>query len=124
MNNLVIFPMLIPVIAGLIMIVFRHQIKFQKVLSIVSVLAIAGVTGVLIQQVNVEGIQTIYLGGWEPPFGIVFVGDMFALILVLTSAIVAIACLFYAFSSIGKSVKPFTFMHLYNFYLQVSLDHS
>lgn len=117
MNNLVIFPMLIPVIAGLIMIVFRHQITFQRVLSIVSTLAIAGVTVVLIQQVKAQGIQTIHLGGWEPPFGIVFVGDMFALILVLTSAVVAIACLFYAFSSIGRKRETFYFYAFVQFLL-------
>ncbi|MDQ0207811.1 Na+/H+ antiporter subunit D [Alkalicoccobacillus murimartini] len=109
MNNLVIFPMLIPVVAGLIMIVFRHQITFQRVLSIISSIGIAGVTGALIHQVSNHGIQTIHLGGWEPPFGIVFVGDMFALILVFTTALVSIACLFYAFSSIGSKRESFYF---------------
>ncbi|TSB45474.1 Na+/H+ antiporter subunit D [Alkalicoccobacillus porphyridii] len=117
MNNLVIFPMLIPVVAGLVMVVFRHKITLQRILSIISAVGIAVVTAILIHQVSTQGIQTIHLGGWVPPFGIVFVGDMFALILVFTTAIVAIACLFYAFSSISHKRESYYFYAFVQFLL-------
>ncbi|MFK3939583.1 Na+/H+ antiporter subunit D [Alkalihalobacillus sp. NPDC078783] len=109
MNNLVIFPMMIPVVAGLIMVICRNQIKLHKGLSILSILAVLVITGILMNEVSANGIVTIAIGGWEPPFGIVFVADMFSLLLVCTTAVVAIAVLFYAFATIGSEDERFYF---------------
>ncbi|WP_078382200.1 Na+/H+ antiporter subunit D [Sutcliffiella halmapala] len=114
MNNLVILPIIIPFIAGMTMVIFRKNIIFQRWLSILSILAIGLVSVVLINQVRTEGIQTLQVGGWQAPFGIVLVADMFAVLLIVTSFVVSIACLVYAFYSIGKERESYYF---YPFYL-------
>ena len=48
-------------------------------------------------------------GGWEPPFGILFVADSFAMLLVLTASIVTAICLIYAFSTIGEDHEKMFF---------------
>src|SRR5690606_3139054 len=54
-------------------------------------------------------------GGWEPPFGILFVADSFSVILVLTASIVASACILYASFSIDKSYEQKYFYSFVNF---------
>jgi multicomponent Na+:H+ antiporter subunit D len=102
MNNVVILPILIPLITGMILVIFRKNIPFQRLLSILAILAMGVVAVFLMVQVRTEGIQTLQLGGWKAPFGISMVADMFSALLLLATSIVAFCCLFYAFRSIGK----------------------
>ncbi|QQK79124.1 Na+/H+ antiporter subunit D [Salicibibacter cibi] len=114
MNNLVILPLLIPLLTGVLLIFFRKQIRVQRYVTTVSLLLLMAVTIVLIHQVSVEGIQTLNLGGWEPPYGIVLVADMFALLLVLATAIVTFCCVLYGFRTIGEEREKhylYTFIH-------------
>ena len=109
-NNIIVLPIIIPIIAGMVMFNFRNKIKLHRFLSIAAILSIGFVSVVLMEQVKAEGIQTLYLGGWEAPFGITLVADMFALLLVLVTAIVYLCCIYYAFSSIGPEEKNITFI--------------
>jgi multicomponent Na+:H+ antiporter subunit D len=99
MNNLIILPIIIPIIAGMIMVIFRYGVKLHRYLSIAATAIIAIVSIFLAEQVKASCIQTLQLGGWEAPFGITLVADMFALLLVFVTAIVTLCCLYYAFSS-------------------------
>ena len=112
MNNLIILPIIIPLIAGMIMIVFRKNIMFQKIASVLALVLTAIVALFLVKQIDVEGIQTIQLGGWEAPFGVSLVADMFAVLLVVTACIVALCCLLFAFKTIGKEREEHYFYPL------------
>ncbi|NMA70265.1 MAG: Na+/H+ antiporter subunit D, partial [Desulfitobacterium sp.] len=101
MNNLVVLPLVLPVIAGMIMVVFRKFVYFHRALSLFTMGLIGFICILLIGQIQEQGIQTLHMGGWVAPFGISFVADMFSTLLVLVTAIVAFCCLYYAFSSIG-----------------------
>jgi multicomponent Na+:H+ antiporter subunit D len=101
MNNLVILPIVIPFIAGALLIFFYNRIKIQRMISLISIIGSIAVSVVLVSQVLQSGIQTLEVGGWVPPFGIVLVADLLALIMVITANLVGLACLLYSFSSIG-----------------------
>lgn len=101
MNNLIILPIIIPIITGIIMVIFRNNIRLHRCLSLLTMVFIGLISVFLLEQIKTTGIQVLYLGGWEAPFGITLVADMFAVILVLVTAIVTFSCLCYAFSSIG-----------------------
>ncbi len=107
MNNLVIFPLAIPIIAGLIMVLFRKNMIFQRLLSIFSIVAVIIVGVNLIGQISTNGIQVLQLGGWQAPFGISFVADMFSVLLVVMGSVVSLFCLLFAFYSIGKERESF-----------------
>lgn len=109
MNNLVILPLLIPLLAGIILVIFRQNILLQRWLSMVAILSTGGVASYLLQMVCDYGIQTLAIGGWEAPFGIIFVLDMFAGLLILTTSIVSLGCILYAFNSIGSEREQFYF---------------
>ncbi|GAA0354061.1 Na+/H+ antiporter subunit D [Bacillus horti] len=115
MNNIVVLPILIPLLTGIILLFFRNQIKLQRALSTLSLLLVAGVSFYLIYEVNTYGIQTLRFGGWVPPYGIVFVADMLAVLLVAATAIVALACLWFAFRSIGEAREKFYFYPIFQF---------
>ncbi|MFC6334408.1 Na+/H+ antiporter subunit D [Paenibacillus septentrionalis] len=102
MNNLIVAPLLIPLLTAIMLIFFRNQLGFQRWVSGISALLNILIAVILVGQIHSEGIQTLYMGGWLPPYGIVFVADMLAGLLILTASIVGAACLFYSFSSIGE----------------------
>lgn len=94
-NNILILPILIPLLSGIVLIFFRQQVRVQRALSIVALLGLLVVSAYLVQRVYDDGIQTLEIGNWQPPFGIVLVADMFASLLVMTTSIVAVACLWF-----------------------------
>src|SRR5688500_14516367 len=99
MNNLLIAPVVIPLLAGMALIIFQKNIILQRILSLIALCMTTIVAVMLINRISSGGIQTLQLGGWEAPFGISFVGDMFSALLLLATSVVAIGCLLYAFSS-------------------------
>ena len=114
MNNIIVLPMIIPLITGILLIFFRRFIRFQRWISIITMIATAIVSLLILQQIQVEGILRLDFGEWLPPYGILFVADSFATLLVLTSSIVTIACLLYATASIGEAREK---MYFYPFVL-------
>lgn len=115
MNNILILPIILPLIAGLIFVIFRKNIKLQRVGS-VSILLITGTVALyIINQINYKGIQTLQLGGWEAPFGIGLVADMLSAILIFTTSVVAICCLLFAINSIGEEREAYFFYPLFLF---------
>lgn len=117
MNNWVIVPMLLPLLTAISLIFFRNNVTFQRWIGGVSVLLNVAVAIALVGQIHHDGTQTLYMGGWMPPYGIVFVADMFAGLLVLTASIVSAVCLFYAFGSIGEARERMYFYPLFHFLL-------
>jgi multicomponent Na+:H+ antiporter subunit D len=117
MNNLLVLPLLIPAFTAVILIFLKERVDLQRMISAVSVFLNILVAGIIVYQVSTKGIQTLYMGGWLPPYGIVFVADMFAALLVLVGAIVGAACLFFSFASIGEERERFYYYPFFHFLL-------
>lgn len=117
MNNIIVLPLLIPLFTAVLLIFFHKRIRLQRLISSVSVVANIGVALYIVEQVRQRGVHTLYMGGWEPPYGIIFVADMFAALLVLTTTIVSAVCLFYAFGSIGEQRERHYFYPMMQFLL-------
>ena len=109
MNNLIVLPIIIPIMVGVILVFLRPYVLAQRVISLVTMTGIAGVSVYILNQIQLEGIIQLDFGGWEAPFGILFVADSFAMLLVLTASVVTAICLIYAFSSIGESHEKMFF---------------
>lgn len=113
MNNIVILPIILPIVFAMIMVIFRDKVMLHRVLSLVAIGSVFVVTVILIGQIKHAGIQSVQLGGWEAPFGVSMVADMFAAILVLVTSIVSFCCLLYAFHSIGEQREKYYFYPLF-----------
>ncbi|MGI5891444.1 MAG: Na+/H+ antiporter subunit D [Bacillota bacterium] len=117
MNNIVVLPLLIPLLAGLFMGFFRKNIVFHRWFSLLALCLTCAASLYLVHQVSEAGIQTLFLGGWQAPFGIVLVADMFSALLLVTTTIVGITCLLFSFKSIGEKREQFYFYPLLQFLL-------
>ncbi|MCY8231601.1 Na+/H+ antiporter subunit D [Priestia endophytica] len=115
MSNYVIWPLLIPLITGIILMFFSRNVTVARTISIVSSLVTTGFSVLLVHLVKTHGILTHELGGWKPPFGIVLVADMFSALLVLTTSIVSLCCILFAFRSIGIERERFYFYSFVQF---------
>ena len=117
MNNIIVLPMALPIMLGIILIFLRPYIKTQRVITVLGLLATIGTSMYMLHWIQTDGIIRLDFGGWEPPFGILFVADSFAVILVTVASIVTLICLIYAFSSIGEKIENMYFYSFVNFLL-------
>lgn len=109
MNNILVLPMLLPIIIGVVLIFLRTYGRIQAWISLAAMAVTAGISLYLLYAVQADGIIRLDFGGWEPPFGILFVADSFAVLLVLTSSIVTTICLSYALISTSKELQTMYF---------------
>lgn len=117
MNNLIILPIIIPFIIGAILIIFAKHHKLQRVISGSAMIALLLFTIYLTALVYNEGIIVLETGNWPAPFGIVLVADLFATLMLLLTAIISTACLFFAFKTITTKRERFHFYPFYFFLL-------
>ncbi|MBD7983895.1 Na+/H+ antiporter subunit D [Sporosarcina sp. Sa2YVA2] len=109
MNNIIAFPMIIPLLTGIILVFFRNKVIVQRIISMISILATLGISIYILQKVLSNGILRLDFGGWLPPYGILFVADSFSMLLVVTTLVVTAILLVYAFSSIPKAFEKMFF---------------
>ncbi|WP_062353502.1 Na+/H+ antiporter subunit D [Bacillus kwashiorkori] len=115
MNNLLIIPIILPLLAGMILILFKNKIAFQRIVSTLVLFVTGGTAAYFIRTVELNGIQTLQLGGWQAPYGIGLVLDMFSALLLLTTSIVALCCLIFAFKTMEHARQIHYFYPLFLF---------
>lgn len=117
MNNLVILPIVVPLLAGILLIFFNKKITLQKWFSIIASGIAVVIAAILVQTVHINGIQTLEIGNWAPPYGIVLVADMYSSLLVLTTSILGLTALLFAISSTTAEREKFYFYPAIQFLL-------
>lgn len=105
MNNLVVLPIITPLLFGVMLFFVRYRLRLQMALTTLGTLATLAAACFLVRDVSLNGIQVLHVGGWDPPYGIPLVADMFAAILVAVASVVTLACLLYAFHSLDDERK-------------------
>lgn len=117
MNNLLVLPLLIPLCTAVTLLFFNHRILVQRWVSMIGLALSATASCLMMIQIRTEGTQVLFMGGWLPPYGIVFAADMLAALLTLASAMVATCCLLYSFGTIGKDRERHYFYPFFQFLL-------
>src|SRR5690606_30638090 len=102
---------------GILLIFFRKFRGLQRAISLLGVLGTAAVSWAILQKIQSDGILRLDFGGWLPPYGILFVADSFATLLVFTASVVTAIILLYAFGTVGHRTEkmffyPFTLILL------------
>lgn len=92
MSTLVILPLLVPLIAGAALAV-AAPVRLRLAISAAAAVANALAAGGLLAAVHREGILVMTVGGWPPPYGIPFVADLLAALMVGIASLVALASL-------------------------------
>lgn len=109
MNNIVVLPMVIPLIVAIFLVFFREKVVLQRWISVVTMFVTVIVSGILLFSVHKDGILRLDFGNWQPPFGILFVADSFASLLIVTSSIVTLIVLLYATQTIDEKREKMFF---------------
>ncbi|OAN15246.1 Na+/H+ antiporter subunit D [Exiguobacterium undae] len=96
MINLPLLPILIPLITGVILMLFPNHLRLQRSLSFGSTLVTILASAYLIFRVKQGGILTVTLGSWPAPFGITLVSDMLSALLVFTTSLLVFFVVWYS----------------------------
>lgn len=108
MSHLVIAPVLLPLLAGVVLLLLRHlDIRLRRALSVGAVLAELGLALVLLGVVSDGQIRVYALGDWPAPYGIVLVADRLSAWLLVTTGLLAFFALLYALRGIDASGRHF-----------------
>lgn len=109
MNNILTLPMILPILVGILLIFLRPYIQLQRWISACVMIANIIISILILNRIQVDGILRLDFGGWLPPYGILFVADSFAMLLVLTTSIITLICLLYSMFSIGEAREKMFF---------------
>lgn len=104
-NNLIILPVLIPFIGAIIGILANRHSKTQTSIGIAT-FAITLISSIFVLlKVNTDHYLTLQLGAWEAPFGISFVADKFAGIMVAVSSFVGLTVAIFSKDDLSKELR-------------------
>ena len=97
MNHLLIFPILLPLFTGLLLLFCaKFGLPWARIISLGSATLLVALSLVLLQRAG-AGMPELYaLGNWQPPFGIVLVLDRLAALMLVMTALLTLFSLIYA----------------------------
>jgi multicomponent K+:H+ antiporter subunit D len=97
MSHLLILPIVIPLLAGSVLLLARRLSHgWRRAIGIAATLALLPIALSLLSRVA-DGMHLVYaLGAWPPPFAIVLVADRLAAFMLLVTAVVALAAVVYS----------------------------
>lgn len=116
-HNLVIAPVLLPLLAGVMLVVLRRERRLQRVVSLVSLLAGLAVAAALLGRVADGEILVFRAGDWPAPFGIVLVADRLSALMVALTYVVALPGLWQSFRLIPPEVERGSYYALFQLLL-------
>jgi len=97
LNHWIIAPVILPALIGaLIVLAFRNHTAQARMVSIATCVSLLVVAAGLIAQTATGEIQVYPLGNWPPPFGIPLVLDRLSAVMLLLTAVLALAVVLYA----------------------------
>ncbi len=96
MKNLLFLPLIIPLTAAVLGLLFWNRRRLQRWLGIGStaLLTITGAT--ILMQVQQQGILTAQAGNWPAPYGITLVADLLSSLLVLATGLIGLTVTVYS----------------------------
>jgi len=104
MNHLVIAPILLPLIAGILLLLLRHlDINLRRGFSLAATAGQIVLAAGLLQAVGGGEILVYAVGDWQAPYGIVLVADRLSAWMLLITAVLAWFALLYASRGIDVS---------------------
>jgi len=112
-NPLVLGPVVAPLLGAAVCLLLSRRNRAQRVVGLVAGI-VAWTCSLLVLLADLEaaptGVQVYRLGGWQPPFGIVFVADLLAALFSVMSTSVLLAGLLYCLTSREHSLSYPVFM--------------
>lgn len=102
MSNLVAWPVLLPLTAGITMLLLPRQVRWQRAISFVAAVGLHAVGVALLVSVQRDGVQVVQAGGWAAPYGITLAADLYSVMMVLLAGLTQFSVLLFAFRDMDK----------------------
>lgn len=115
MNHLLVLPIILPALTAALLLLCGRRPVFSRSISFVSTALLLVVSMLLLKDAATGAFQTYALSDWAAPFGIILVLDRLSGLMVLLTAVVALAALFYAMQ--GWDTRGRYFHALFQFQL-------
>ena len=93
---LVPLPVVLPLLGAGINLLAGMRVRLQNLVTVVTLVAMLGISGVLLWATDNQGIQVVAVGGWELPFGIALVVDRLSALMLVVSMFVTLSVFIYA----------------------------
>jgi multicomponent Na+:H+ antiporter subunit D len=107
-------PVVLPLLGAGLTLVMARRPAAQRLVSLAVLTVVLAVAVALLVLADRTGAQSVVLGGWQPPLGIVLVVDRLSALLLVTSAIVTLGVLVYSVgqgTADGDSETPVSIYH-------------
>ena len=106
---LVIAPVVIAIAFGAVLLMFRHELRWQAATAILGLCAMVAANAMLLSRVLADGPLAMTMGRWLPPFGISFVADGLGAGFALVATFVALVCVLFSARDIGATGRRYGF---------------
>lgn len=104
MNQLILLPVIIPLLGAGLCLVFGRSAAAQRAISIVVLSSVVATAATLLVRASRDGPQVVHVGGWPAEIGISLVADRLSALLLLVSSIVILCVLLY---SLGQGIVEY-----------------
>ncbi|MDI5935539.1 monovalent cation/H+ antiporter subunit D [Halomonas kalidii] len=97
MQHLIILPIVLPLVAGILLLYSRRgKTHLKRLVGVFATLLLVGVGIALVARAAGGDVTYYALGDWQPPFGIVLVLDRLSALMVLLTAVLALGAVVFA----------------------------
>jgi multicomponent Na+:H+ antiporter subunit D len=111
-NELVVLPLVIPLVAAGASLLFWGRRRVQRWLAVIGTGGQLAVAIALLLQVRAEGILVVEVGNWPAPFGIVLVADLLSSIMVVLTGLIGFAVALYSLGTVEARHEAFGYFPL------------
>jgi multicomponent Na+:H+ antiporter subunit D len=102
-------PILTPLVFVLALLMTGKNVRWIKLLGITGATLLFIINSLIFIHVRENGIQVMQAGGWEAPFGITIVIDLFSAVMLMITSFMALLTAFYALNGIDEKRHRFRF---------------
>jgi len=117
MENLLMLPLVLPVLAAIVSLFAKNSLNFRKASGVFFTLAQLVVAVIILVKVYRDGILVLHVGSWPAPFGITLVADMFSAIMLFFAGLIGFSVSVYALGLMDERRLKFHFYLLFNILL-------
>lgn len=109
MSHLIVYPVLLPLLAGTLLLLLRHALplRVRRWANLGAVAAQVALAILLLDAVKEGDILVYNLGNWPAPFGIALVADRLAAWMLLVTALLGFFALLYALRGTDRGSRHF-----------------
>lgn len=110
--NTLILPILVPFFTMLVLALLNGYFRLEKMIAVLSTAGLTAWVFWLLFYVDTNGIQVAIIGGWAAPWGVAFVADRLAVIMLALSTSLATLVQLYSFWTVTETQQKYFFYPL------------